>query len=212
MGARGGVGRRRSDGRKGVSLSELDLRRSQASSDALRRRQKAKAAAKTKRHYQYREKQRLLGELEASRKASATPIVAAELGTYAEDSGGDAASEDCLKHEAREGRNKRARSSATSTGHGADNDATDTAAKQTPHDEVPQTEADIKSVASLRPRSGSRGHQPFHKELKEAAERKAEKVHTRMHVHTPTSLTRTLGIENDHRPTLTLVFRLCTHA
>lgn len=56
----------------------LEARNQQAARDALRRRQKAKKARTVKRHVRYKEKKRLLGEMEASEPVK--PIVARELG------------------------------------------------------------------------------------------------------------------------------------
>lgn len=53
-------------------------RRAQASHDALRRRQKAKAAAKVKKHRRFKNKAKLFAQLESTRTLETTPIVAAE--------------------------------------------------------------------------------------------------------------------------------------
>lgn len=61
----------------------LQARNQQAARDALRRRQKAKKARQVKRHVRYKEKKRLLDELEAGKVDS--PIVANELRRLGED-------------------------------------------------------------------------------------------------------------------------------
>lgn len=65
--------RRQMSSRKG-----MEVRNQQAARDALRRRQKAKKARTVKRHVRYKEKQRLLREMEEQQPAA--PIIAKELG------------------------------------------------------------------------------------------------------------------------------------
>jgi hypothetical protein len=72
---RGGFG-----GRGSSSTAGLAARNVQASADALRRRQKANAAAKVTRHVRYKTKMRLLEELERKSASIPAPIVAAEFG------------------------------------------------------------------------------------------------------------------------------------
>jgi hypothetical protein len=68
----------RRDGRPSSSAG-LTARNAQASADALRRVQKAKAAAKVKRYAHHKSKMRLLGEHERKSAATSAPIVASEL-------------------------------------------------------------------------------------------------------------------------------------
>jgi hypothetical protein len=68
-------------GARGSSSTEgLAARNVQASADALRRRQKAKAAANVTRHVRYKTKMRLIAELERKSASTPAPIVAPEFG------------------------------------------------------------------------------------------------------------------------------------
>lgn len=70
--------RRRMTEKKG-----MEARNQQAARDALRRRQKAKKAKTVKRHVRYKDKLKLLAELESNK--SAAPIVASELPRFDEE-------------------------------------------------------------------------------------------------------------------------------
>lgn len=65
--------------------NEAHARRSQAASDALKRKQKLKKSRVVKRHIFYKQKKHLLSQLEASEKGNPLPIVAEGLGVPGEE-------------------------------------------------------------------------------------------------------------------------------
>lgn len=160
----------------------LEARNQQAARDALRRRQKAKKAKQVKRHVRYKEKKKLLSELEAEKVD--VPIVAHELGRPGdeEDEEGEIAVQPLRQRQTQERKRTRRNSDkAEATKEAEDNEVAEDIDSQDGgmNDEIQSAqkqEPEEKSIPSVVvEKRKPKKYLPFTKQMKQAEQARKER-------------------------------------